>query len=257
MKRRRKKQKSRMEIMLTLECHWGCKDCNRGLENHYLKDSYLPLEQIERLVQYLKQNHPPIEILKINGGDPVFHPQFQEAIDIFAKEIDGFIKHITIQTAFSKDVIRKKYSFPKRVRVKCEPLDAKGFKEHHLPRFISPAEEGILAKDEPPPYGSWLTKNPCRLQRNCGRSFERWGFMGCSVEGTIGRLIGREVHSKEYKEWTDPEICKHCPVCLGKKGEREFQQRVLDGEFPWVSSVFNFSDLEAIYEEFPKTHSSW
>ena len=155
---------TRFELMLTLECHWGCADCCRGLEKYYPADSHMTIEQGKRFIQHFKDEDIYITRLKINGGDPVHNPNFEELIWMFAGEVPGLFKKVKIQTAYTNKVIRSKYNLPENIELRCEPLDAKHYKSHHVPWFVSPVETGVLKEDEDPPFGSWATKKPCELQ---------------------------------------------------------------------------------------------
>jgi len=223
----------------------------------YPKDSHISVEQAKRFIQHLKDNNIIVPRLKVDGGDPVFNPDFEEIIELFAQEYPELFQKIKVQSAYSKKVFYSKWKMPKSVYVRCEPQTRKNFKARHVPWFVSPTEIGVLKEGEIPPLGSWETKIPCKIQRVCGRSFERWGFAACPQEPVIGRLIGKEVHSKQHKLWADPDICRHCFESVGRPKKKEIQQMARDGIVPCPSEVFQFGNIKKIYDEFPKTHEPW
>jgi len=248
--------KTRFEFMLTLECHWGCKDCCRGLEESHPADSHVTIDQASRFIQHMKNKDVFVKRLKVNGGDPVHNPDFESIIKLFAAEVPGLFGKVKVQTAYPSRYIAANYKLPSMVQLRSEPVDGKNYKSHHVPWFVSPSECGLLENDIPP-LGSTATQRACPLQSRCGRSFERWGFIGCAQEGVIGRMLGIQVHEKEYKHWANSDICKHCPMCLGQKQANAFQKRAKDGEFPFVSKCFDVTNLTTVYDEMPLTHKAW
>jgi hypothetical protein len=255
-----------MEFMLTLACNWGCRDCCRGLESAQPHDSHVTLEQALGYIDYLR-DRVYVPRLKVHGGDPVLNPWFERIILMFADEIgtqkDGkLFGKVKVQTAYPKRFVEKKYDIPwgGQLQLHCESVDDKNFKSHHIPWFCSPTDAGVLASDETPPFGTALTESSCELQKRCGRSFERWGFTACAQEAVIGRVLGIDVHSKEYKHWGKPEVCRHCPMCLGKNNDVRFQRMAHEGKFgDRVSKTLkrleptseNIVQLQRIYERGP------
>ena len=242
--------RTRMEFMLTLECNWGCRDCCRGLESGGVPDSHVTPDQARRFVQHLRDREVYVPRLKVHGGDPVLNPWFQEIITYFGTEIGPessgkLFGKVKVQTAYPQRAVLAKFDIPwgKGLQLHCEPIDAKKFKKHHVPWFVSPSDVGILGPDDVPPYGTELTGKPCELQRRCGRSFEKWGFTGCAQESVIGRAIGIDVYSQEYKHWADPRICRHCPMCLGREAGNDFMRQAHRGKFERVSPTLKM--LEA------------
>jgi hypothetical protein len=243
--------------MLTLACNWGCKDCCRGLENHQPADSHVTPDQIKRFIAHLKAKQVVVRRLKINGGDPLLNPDFEELMHLFAAEKPHLFNSITFQTSYPARYVKSKFQLPDGIKMRSEPLEDTNYKSHHVPWFTSPTEAGLIKEGDPPPYGTKLTGKACPLQRRCGRSFERWGFMACAQEGTLGRMLGIVPHTKELKLWGDPDICKHCPMCLEQDGANDFQRRAAEGEFNYVSKCFDLVNLKDVYAEMPETQQPW
>lgn len=248
---------TRFEFMLTLACHWGCADCCRGLDKFQPRDSHVTVDQVQRFIQHLKDRGIFVRRLKVNGGDPVLNPDFEQIVHLFSAEVPKLFKTLKVQTAYPKRAMAAKFNLPKNLVLRCEPVDAKNFKSHHVPWFVSPAETGVIGPDDPPPFGSELTGKPCELQIRCGRSFERWGFTGCAQEGTLGRMLGIAPYSSVYRHWADPAICRHCPMCLGPVEAKKLQRRAMDGEVERVSRVFQAVDLRKTYDSMPSNFDPW
>jgi hypothetical protein len=227
------------------------------LDVSHPKDSHVTIDQAKRFIKQLKDDNVKVSRLKVNGGDPVHNPDFEELIKLFVAETPHLFDYVKVQTAYPERAIRAKYDLPETVNLRCEPVDDKNYKAHHIPWMVSPAETGLLGPNDPPPFGSWATKKPCELQRRCGRSFERWGFVGCAQEAVLGRLLGIRPHSATYKHWANPDICKHCPMSLGREGARDIQTRADKGEFSRVSKVFDTVGLKMVYDTMPETHEPW
>jgi hypothetical protein len=247
----------RFEFMLTLECHWGCKDCCRGLESSYPVDSHVTVDQAKRFIDHLKEQDIYVKRLKVNGGDPVHNPWFEEIVTLFADYVPTLFAQVKVQTAYPAKFLKAKYNLPSSVRIRSEPVDAKAYKGHHVPWFASPSDAGVIGPDDPPPQGTALTGKACPLQRRCGRSFERWGWMACAQEGTLGRMLGIRPHQTTYKHWGDPEICRHCPMSLGQDGAKALQARAIAGEIPWVGEKYDMKNLPIVYKTMTETHIPW
>jgi hypothetical protein len=261
-----------MEFMLTLACNWGCKDCCRGLEAVQPRDSDVTPDQARRFITHLEEQDIFVRRLKVHGGEPVLNPDFEEIINLFGEHTETRFGKVKVQTAYPKRAVLAKYNIRwfDRLQLHCEPVDGRNeskqnVKDHHVPWFVSPQDEGLLSPDEPPPEGTALTSRACELQGRCGRSFERWGFTACAQEAVIGRAIGIAPYEDTYKHWGDPAICRHCPMSLGKDGSRELQARANRGEIARVSPSLSALDptcgqivqLENVYKSMPETQKPW
>ena len=264
---------TRMEFMLTLECKWGCRDCCRGLESTWIKGSHVTPVQAVRFMDELRDKQVYVKRLKVHGGEPMLNPDFSLIIKLLAEEI-GPWEHgklfgkIKVQTAYPRKAVETKHDIPwngTTLQLHCEPVDDRNFKDHHVPWFVSPVDAGYLKLDETPPYGTALTGKACELQSRCGRSFEAFGFTACAQESVIGRAIGVEVCTSEYKHWGDPEVCRHCPMSLGKEKSRELQMRAKRGELEHVTQSLkmleatpdNIVQLKAAYSDASEKQQRW
>lgn len=264
---------TRMEFMLSLECKWGCRDCCRGLESTWIKRSHVTPVQTLRFFEELRDKGVYVKRLKVHGGEPALNPDFALIIKLMADQIGTFEQgklfgKVKVQTAYPRRAIEAKNNIPwngTTLQLHSEPVDDRNYKEHHVPWFVSPVDVGVLTPDETPPYGTALTGKPCELQARCGRSFETFGFTGCAQESVIGRAIGIKPYSDEYKHWANPEICRHCPMCLGKTKSKELQQRAASGELPRVTESLkaleatpdNIIQLKAIYNDTSDNQQRW
>jgi hypothetical protein len=214
----------KLEISVTLRCPWKCKTCFRGLGIAQPTGSDVSPEQVDRLVHYLKTTGLEIFRLHITGGEPLVHPELETILSIVASEKEMFPR-VILQTAYPLEQVTSRVRLPRRVEVQARPVTKDKFKKRHLGYFVSPTEFGLLSPGQVPPIGTALTEKVCKAQTYCGRHFDRWGFTACPLEAPFGRMFGIGVHSREYKHWADPDVCRHCPNVLGLWDGRAFMRK--------------------------------
>jgi hypothetical protein len=232
--------KINFDIALTLTCPWRCRDCMRGA-NIAQPDSDVTPDQIVRLIEYFHDQRINIRKLYLQGGEPLNNPWLNDILQILSMECPSIFKYVRLQTAYSRRYVRGNVALPRRFHVRCDQIDGPNYKARHRKWLVSPTEIGVLSPDAIPPTGTEITGKSCHLQTKCGRGFEKWGFLGCSQEGVIGRFLGIDVHSSEYRHWSNPDVCRHCPATLPWQECREIQDKASRGQF---GSLTTFSNTE-------------
>lgn len=213
-----------LSMNITYRCNTVCAHCNRGigvLDWDGVPD--MTLDDAERLAHGIEKSEHTVSKIKFMGGEPSLHPQLKELTEIFLPHC----KKIWIVTNGTAK------SWPKmsdQVFIKKQPLNRKD----HYPTFVSPADLGLeplMIKDI----------NRCRAMTLCGRGVEPEGFTQCSLARTIVTALGRDptpiFHDEPVVE-ADYEICKHCPVALGRWGNITMAFRVAMGEIPCPTKSF-------------------
>lgn len=156
------------------------------------KDSDMTLDQIEKLGQQLRERKEHIDKIKVVGGEPLVHPQYQEIIEKLNEfRLEGLITFIKINT--NKLLPRPAFDFPVRY--------LGGLKGGHIPFQVSPADLGVK------------TNLGCAMPIGCGYSLDAWGFLPCSPAIALVRVFKLyHLYKRELPTgpWGYEEICKHC-----------------------------------------------
>ena len=80
------KKKEKIRVLLTEQCNANCPNCfNKNIRS----GMHMELEAYRRLVDYLAKNG--ISFVKIMGGEPTVHPNFEEAIGISQEKFKGVL----------------------------------------------------------------------------------------------------------------------------------------------------------------------
>lgn len=247
----------RFELLVTLECHWGCADCYRGVDQCFPANSHVTADQMRRLLRYFDEENYHLDCLKINGGEPFCNPELGEIVALAFEAKPKLVSKIRLYTTYTLKTIRKRHKLPQDMRIICCPQTNTGYKQHHIPHFVSPTESGILQAGMPI-RGSWASERQCRLQIYCGRAFTTWGFSASGLEWTLSHLLGMwDQITQEYKEWGNPEICRHCPMCLSKPARKRLIRRAIAGDIPRTSHVFDVKNLSKAYDHLAKNQPHW
>jgi hypothetical protein len=221
----------RMEINLTMRCFYDCKWCARGLDIRQFPSGDVMLSQVFRLLGHLRECGIRLSRLKLSGGEPTMHPDFQRILNKFVRHRGRQIRKLVIQTSRPRPYVRRKFRIARNVGILSDPPP----KDLHEPFFISPVDLHLTGKTDEPRYG---THTKCKLQRVCGQSFETWGFTACAEEGTLGRLLGINPYRPTYKFQGDPNICRHCLYSLPPKLYRPIRKAAKDGEIRHPSATY-------------------
>ena len=81
----------------------------------------------------------------------------------------------------------------------------------------------------------------CVSMQLVGRGTEAEGFTQCALARTIATALGRDplsvVHPKPVLS-PDHEICKHCPLSLGKRANKKLTWHVMAGRYKVPTKSF-------------------
>ncbi len=210
------KEPINLSVNITYRCNTVCANCNRGihaLDWRHLQD--MTLDDAHRLVDGIKRAKQPIHKLRIAGGEPTIHPQLRELAEIF-RPICGKL-HVATNGMIPKEQLPE---LPDGGIYKYSDFSDK---DHHA-MFVSPADLGLERHMKP------LTS--CVSMLLVGRGSEPEGFMQCALARTIVTALGRDPASIFHDEpvlTQDREICKHCPLSLGTKGNKKLTWHVAAG----------------------------
>lgn len=215
-----------LSVNITYRCNTVCGHCNRGIGTLDWSDvPDMTVEDARRLVEGLARSGVKVKKLKLMGGEPTVHKQLAELCEVF-------LPHCTHLWVVSNGLITSDRlpTLPPPAKYKVEPLNRK---DHH-PFFVSPADIGLEGQMKP--------LEDCAAMVLCGRGVETEGFTQCSLARTVVRALGRDestIFSPEPVLTPDREICRHCPLSLGSKRNKQLSLEVSRGnqECPTKSFV--------------------
>jgi len=212
-------------------------------------------QQILKFVGQLRDNNKVVERLKVVGGEPLLHPQFEEIYNILADAAEeGLIQQIKIDS-------NKKTPVPHITR-KCKFVRWSGrspVRKCHLPPLWSPEDHGVVVS--PTIRGNYI-KAPCDQLRRCGYSLDKYGYLPCSVAIMLVRLLNlNHLYRKDLpdKPWGLEEICKHCSFGMDSKWRNENTKPIskITAEDRTPSPIFQEALRNYNLEEFYKTQQEF
>ncbi len=193
-----------VEMQLTLRCQIACTNCNRlmGRFPDQGTQDDMSVRQVMRFVEQLAASPVQVKRLKLLGGEPLLHPEFERVYHVLgAATIEGFIQSVKIEC--NRIIARPDLPKYNAIRWAGKPFNRK----RHLPACWSPTDLGL-----PTPNA------PCSMPRICGVSLDAYGYSLCSVCSRMLSVFMREdLYVDEFPaDWrnvfaeTIEEICPHC-----------------------------------------------
>jgi len=191
-----------LELNITLQCNLGCPNCNRLCNMYPKRTEHMSVSQITKFVDQARFRFG-VENIKVLGGEPLLHPQFEEIYGILVDAAeDGVIQNIKIETNGTIPVPKLRKS--KRVRWMGRTVK----KKKHLPVLQSPKDMGVK------------TKLGCKQISRCGFSLDKYGYLPCSTSIMIVRLLGWTSlyrHELPTEPWALERLCPVCSFSMDKK----------------------------------------
>lgn len=216
-----------LSVNITMRCNTVCAHCNRGIGTLDWSDVRdMTLDDAKRLVDGIKRCGHDVKKIKLMGGEPTVHKQLRKLVDIFLPvcQMLWVVSNAIIAPERLPDL-------PQGAKYRREPLNDK---DHH-PFFVSPADIGIEGQIQHP------LKN-CKAILLCGRGVEPEGFTQCSLARTVVRALGGDESKLFFDEPVthdpDYEICRHCPLSLGSKANKNLSLQVSRGNVPCPTKSF-------------------
>ena len=209
----------------TFDCNGKCPDCTKmlGVLPWTDPDPHVTMDDIKVSGILLRRMKIKVRRLRVQGGEPLMHPQFTEMFKAFQKEWN-----VGTMRVHTNGIIKPPWKNYHTFRV--NPMKAK--KVLHRPAMWSPEDLGLK-----PIHG---TRASCGILRGCGRTFDCYGFASCLKASTIGRMIGVDVHGPYPVMQPDPEICKHCNCSQPKRVQRRIHKQIEAGEIEYPTKKFRF-----------------
>jgi hypothetical protein len=224
----------------TFHCNGKCPDCTKmlGVLPWTDEDPHVTLDDIKVTGKILRRLKIKVRRLRVQGGEPLMHPQFTEMFRAFEKEWE-----VGTMRVHTNGILKPPFKQGRTFRT--SPMSNK--RACHTPAMWSPADLGIE-----PTHG---VKASCGILRGCGRTFDCYGFAQCLKASTVGRMIGVDVHSPYPVLQTDPKICRHCNCSATKQQQREVHRMVAAGEVEYPTETFR--DGMRVAKKFGPEEPGW
>jgi len=225
--------KKRFQVNLTYQCNLQCEYCIQFVDKIRWED---PMEvELDDLVlagKILRESEVDVSLLRVSGGEPTMHPQFEKCMDLIADwDKQKFILCTNgIQEKPIKHDIRYRISKPGRRK-----------RQKHTPPMVSPFDLGMKIPKRPPIY--------CIIIHRCGILFDAHGFAPCGNAAPLGRLLRRDPYdTKPVTAGFDMEMCKHCYSILSKEERNELSVEIKAGRLEYPTKTYR-EGLERDKEE--------
>ena len=208
-----------LTVNVTKNCNTVCANCNRGigvLDWHGVRD--FTREDAQRTVDAVIATGTEVKKVKLSGGEPSLHPDIRGIVDVFL-QISNTIWVIS-------NAIRPRSELCELPQGAKWKLDHVNDKDHH-PFFMSPTDLGMEDKMRPDLVN-------CRNRIIAGQGVEPEGFTQCGFARTLTRALGRKDEGIYFDKPTveadmDYEICRHCPLSIGSKANKNLSLKVSQG----------------------------
>jgi len=203
-----------LEIDITYRCTLRCGNCNRSTgvaPSHPGQD--ITLEQIEKWIRQSRDQRYPWKRLRIIGGEPTVHPQFEVILHLLAayrKEhnpglvIEVFSNGATAETG--RKLAWVQLTFPDILVVNSK-------------KYSNRQASFVLVHQAPAdrPGALDYVYQGCRLPLVCGMNFNYSGFYCCSPGSAIARVFGLDIAMKDIGAISDAGLKRMfgtlCPLC--------------------------------------------
>ena len=209
-----------IQLEITYRCNKLCRKCNRYCNLKklpFLKNTDMSIEQIEKLINQIKQKNICLNRIEIMGGEPFLHPRLKDFISLL------FYKLMIPGNVLSIEIVTNGIIDPSDALKDCrsDPHIDKAFDEGRIVVSASPpdAEKTFMyALSAPVDLGfKW---NECDWPRDIGISLNIYGYWPGGACGSIALLLGMAEYAKydfpvKFREtWPNlkEDLCKYCVV---------------------------------------------
>lgn len=177
-----KRSRDLLEIDITYTCNLGCLNCNRSI-GHAAEALHLDVALLRRHVDSWIAEAKRWRRIRVLGGEPTLHPEFEAIIDELRRyrewHPDCIVEVVT--NGLGKVVNEKLAHLPDDVWIdnsqKSGPINP-----DFRPFTTAPVDDpGLRGAD---------ARNACAVTRDCGMGLTPSGYYPCAVAGGIDRILG-------------------------------------------------------------------
>lgn len=171
-----------IEIDITYLCNLRCKNCNRS--SAQAPDSvHITLEDINRFVEDSIQQQRHWRRIRILGGEPTLHPEFNNIIELLLRlKLQKLADTIQVVTnGFGPKVQMELLKLP--IDITVENSSKEGNVQPSFGPFNNAPKDSVL-------YRFTDFRHGCDIIHSCGVGLTPLGYYPCAVAGGIDRVIG-------------------------------------------------------------------
>jgi hypothetical protein len=204
---RYRRSRTRIELDITWACNLRCFNCNRSCEQAPTGES-MTLEQIRRFVDESLSKDQRWERIRVLGGEPTLHPQF-EAILAELLRYRRSVPDVILEVATHGHGDRVQAALarlPPEVRV--DNTQKEGPEQAFETFNVAPQDLAEYSKSD--------FRNGCAVTEVCGVGLGPYGYYPCAVAAGIDRVMGLDLGRKTLPEPHDDmsqELAAFCRVC--------------------------------------------
>lgn len=212
-----------LEIAISYVCNVKCSNCNAlSTQAPTRRKDDMALADIERLVDESVACAYPWTWLKLFGGEPTLHTQFEEicaCLSRYRSEHNPRVRLSVVSNGTGNDKVKRagQLGFDPLVSPKRETnRDEWGNPLFYVPVNVSPADLGIQGT------------SGCFIPQDCGISLNNLGFWPCSPTGAAARVFHYQAPVKHVQDLTPERLkalychCDHCGYAMSQP--RRFEQ---------------------------------
>ncbi|WP_259214118.1 radical SAM protein [Shewanella baltica] len=171
-----------IEIDITYQCNLKCNNCNRS-SAQAPDNIHINLSQIVNFVEQSLQRKTPWKRIRILGGEPTLHPEFQSIIEqllvLKTHHPDTVIELVT--NGYGRKVNAALENLPEGIWV--ENSYKTGNVQPSFGPFNMAPQDSVLYK-----FADY--SNGCDIASSCGMGLTPQGYYPCAVAGGIDRVLG-------------------------------------------------------------------
>jgi Radical SAM superfamily len=203
------RSRDRLELDITCACNLHCFNCNRSCEQARDQD-HMSVGQVRRFLDESRERNTRWRLIKVIGGEPTIHPQFDEIIELLLQYRRDFSPRtrIVLNTNGYGDRVKKVLaSLPPGIVVENTAK-------------TSPVQPDFLTFNVAPRDAPGFTRvdytNGCSIIKKCGFGLSPYGYYPCGPGGGIDRVFGFNIGRKDMPAADDDmkaELRKLCSVC--------------------------------------------
>ena len=195
-----------IQLEVTSFCQIGCCNCDRNC-GIYPDKSYIPLDEIQRMVDVSIEKGKKWSRIDIIGGEPTYYPQFKEMLEVIKKYKDWNPRcKIRLSTnGFGKFVEEKLKEIPNWIQVRNSNKSSK--------------QQEFTAYNSAPFDNGETEVKACSVPWRCGIALTPNGYFICNPGGSLSKVFQMDIGIKEFDDVTPeklleqiPSLCKYCGI---------------------------------------------
>ncbi len=190
-----RRSRSMIEIDITYLCNLHCLNCNRSV-TQAREAKHMTVTDITRFVEDSLSRGKLWRRIRVLGGEPTLHPQFEAIVDELmrykASSPDTIIEIVT--NGYGKKVQRTLETLPPAIMIDNSN------KEGPVQPTFGPFND---APCDDRRYRHASFSNGCTIVEDCGMGLTPMGYYPCAVAGGIDRILREQLGNSEMPSEDD------------------------------------------------------